>query len=208
MRRLMGTQLSDSNFALKKAMRDYEGRFIEAALSRTGGKISQAASMLGLSHQTLSNILKFRQRELQDKRLPATPRRRSIIRHTTRSKQGKTRSVLFVEDDKALARAVRQALEREGFAIDVRANGEAGLNCLKREKKYDVLIFDNEQQGINGIGLARKARELQHRRSTPIIVFSSADVSNDAYRAGVNLFLQKPDAINKLTANIKRLLAD
>lgn len=210
MRRLMGTQISDSEFALKKAIRNYEARFIEAALARTGGKISQAASMLGLSHQTLSNILKFRQNELQDKRLPPTPRRRSIVQNNGRSRnlKAKSKSILYVEDDKVLAKAVKKTLEREGFLVDVKRNGVLGLASLKRVKKYDVLIFDNEQQGINGIGLARQARELQHRRVTPIIVFSTDDVATDAYRAGVSLFLKKPDDVVKLTANIKRLLAD
>jgi DNA-binding NtrC family response regulator len=210
MRRLMGIQISDSKFVLKKALRDYEARFIEAALSRSGGRISQAASMLGLSHQTLSNILKFRQKNLLEKRLPPTPRRKSIVRRDGRSRQNGTKfkSVLYVEDDKVLAKAVKKSLGREGFAVDVIANGISGLASLKRRKKYDVLIFDNEQQGINGISLARKARELEHRRATPIIVLSTDDVSTDAYRVGVNLFLQKPDDIAKLTANIKRLLSD
>lgn len=210
MRRLKGTQLSDSNFALKKALQSYEARFIEAALKRSGGKISQAASMLGLSHQTLSNILKYRQNNLQDKRLPPTLRRRSIIRDSTGSRPRKTKSksVLFVEDDKVLARAVKRTLEREGFTVEIKANGISGLTSLKRDKKYDVLIFDNEHEGINGISLARQARELQHRRATPIIVFSSDDVAADAYRVGVSLFMKKPDDVVKLTANIKRLLSD
>ena len=164
--------------------------------------------MLGLSHQTLSNILKYRQKDLQDKRLPPSPRRRSIIRTNSRPRQTKVKSILFVEDDKALARAVRESLEREGFTVDIRTNGVAGLNSLKRDKKYDVLIFDNEQLGINGISLARKARDLQHRRVTPIVVFSSDDVAKDAYRAGVNLFLHKPDGVLKLATKIKRLLSD
>jgi CheY-like chemotaxis protein/tetratricopeptide (TPR) repeat protein len=210
MRRLMGTQISDSDFALKRAMRNYEARFIEAALSRSGGKISQAATMLGLSHQTLSNILKYRQKTLLDKRLPPTPRRKSIVRQSADSRHSKpsSKAVLYVEDDKTLANAVKKMLERDGFTVDISKDGVTGLANLKRDKKYDVLIFDNEQQGINGIGLARQAREIQHRRRTPIIVFSSDDVATDAYRAGVNLFLQKPDEVRKLTANIKQLLSD
>jgi DNA-binding NtrC family response regulator len=209
LQRVTGTQLFDSGFKLKHAVRDYEARFIEAALSRTGGKISQAAVMLGLSHQTLSNIIKYRQNNLQDKRLPPTPRRRSILRKPKRSRSAKqkTISVLYVDDDRILANAVRDSLQKEGFSVDVNRDGSTALATLQREKKYDVLIFDNEMDGINGVGLARQARELNHRLQTPIIVFSSVDVSTEAYRAGVNLFLQKPDEVATLTANIKRLLS-
>lgn len=210
MQRLMGSQLSDSDFVLKKAVQRYEARFIEAALQRTGGKISQAALILGLSHQTLSNILKYRQNNLKDKRLPPTPRRKSILRHDIGSRRRKTthKSVLYIENDKTLAKAVKVSLEREGFVVDVKVNGVSGLSSLKRNKMYDVLIFDNEQQGINGISLARQARELQHRRATPIIVISSDDVATESYRAGASLFLRKPDEVDKLTANVKRLLSD
>ena len=209
MRRRMGTQISDTNFKLKQAMRDYEARFIETALSRSGGKISQAASLLGLSHQTLSNIIKYRQNNLQDKRLPPTRRKRSIVRHAKRSRATKSTpiSILFVEDDKILANEVRGALEKEGYRVDLNHDGSSALKSLQRDRKYDVIIFDNEMDGINGIGLARQAREINHRLKTPIIVYSSVDISNEAYRAGVNLFLKKPEEVAELTSSIRRLLS-
>jgi DNA-binding response OmpR family regulator len=127
-----------------------------------------------------------------------------------RSRSARTKSipVLLVEDDKPFARAVKKSLEMAGFSVDLRLDGSAALDSLKRVKKYEVLIFDNEMDGINGIGLARQARELNHRSRTPIIVFSSDDVATEAYRAGVSLFLQKPHDLVELTSNIKQLLSN
>jgi CheY-like chemotaxis protein len=209
MRRIMGTQLSEKGFSLYDALHNYEARFIEASLKRTGGRISQAAKMLGLSHQTLSNILKNRHRKLQSKRLPPSPRRRSILRGAAgaRPLKAKTISILYVEDNRMVAEAVKETLTQEGYCVEVYADGRSAVDMLRSQKQYDLLIFDHDLPGISGIKLAQHARSLPHRRRTPIMMFSASNVASEAYRAGVNLFLRKPEETLQLTANIKRLLA-
>lgn len=68
-------------FSLKEEVRRFEARFIELALKEAKGKVSHAARLLGFKHhESLTSLLETRHRELLDSRLPATPRRRSIIR--------------------------------------------------------------------------------------------------------------------------------
>ncbi|MBV9209392.1 MAG: response regulator [Acidobacteria bacterium] len=210
MRRVMGKQLSEKGFSLYDALHNYEARFIEAALKRTGGRISQAAKMLGLSHQTLSNILKNRHQKLQGKRLPPSRRRRSIFGRgatVARPVKAKTISILYVEDNRMVAEAVKETLTQEGYCVEVYADGRSAFDMLRSQKQYDLLIFDHDLPGMSGIKLAQHARALPHRRRTPIMMFSAANVASEAYRAGVNLFLRKPEETLQLTANIKRLLA-
>lgn len=210
MRRIAGTQLSGKDFSLYNALHGYEARFIETALKQCGGRVSQAAKMLGLSHQTLSNILKHRHSELQSKRLPSSPRRRSIVRVGSGMRPAKTKevSILYAEENRLMAEAVKRLLEREGFSVDVYADGSSALNKLRSNKRYDLLILNGALPGINGIELAREVRTLPHRRRTPIMMFSANNVAAAAYHAGVNLFLRKPEEPVQLTANIKRLLAN
>ncbi len=208
LRRIVGAQMSDADFSLGEAMHVYESRFIESALIKSGGRISQAAKMLGLSHQTLSNILKNRHSNLQSKRLPPTPRRRRIIRGSTTAQTGKLKdiSILYVEDNRIVADAVKETLENEGFRIEVLADGRSALAALQGEKHYDVLIFDNEMPGIKGVELVRRARRLQRRERTPVILFSADNIAREAYRAGANVCLRKPEDVLQLSENIKRLL--
>jgi tetratricopeptide (TPR) repeat protein len=210
MRRIMGTQLSEADFSLYKSLHNYESRFIEAALKRTGGRISQAAKMLGLSHQTLSNILKNRHSKLQSKRLPPSTRRRSIVRDAAcaRPVKPKTISILYVQENRIAAQAVKNRLELEGFCVDVYADGNSALDMLQSNKQYDLLICDNESSGLDGIRLVRRVRSLAHRRRTPVIMISNANVAGAAYREGVNLFIRKPEETLQLTAYIKRLLSN
>ena len=76
---LGGPQL-DKNFSLRSAMRFLEARYIEEALTRTDGKITKAASMLGISHQALRSIIQNRHKPLLSKRTPVQKRFKSIIK--------------------------------------------------------------------------------------------------------------------------------
>jgi len=56
--------------------------------------------------------------------------------------------------------------------------------------------------------LVQRARKISHRRRTPIIMLSASDCEREAWRAGVNAFLKKPEQIDELPATIVRLLKD
>ena len=78
---------------------------------------------------------------------------------------------------------------------------------LGGKEHYDLLLFDNELPHINGIELIRRARQLPHRRRTPVVMLSASDVEAEAWRAGVDAFLRKPDDIGRLTEMVTRLLS-
>jgi tetratricopeptide (TPR) repeat protein len=87
-RRLLGMQLTDPNFSLPAAVHAYEARFVEEALERAEGSVTRAANLLGFKHHgSLAVILKTRHKQLLAKRIPAIPRRRSIIARNTSSKR-------------------------------------------------------------------------------------------------------------------------
>lgn len=69
-------------FSLKEEVRRFEAHFIELALKEADGHVSRAARLLGFKHhESLSSLLETKHRELLEIRVPASPRRRSIIRH-------------------------------------------------------------------------------------------------------------------------------
>ncbi|MBD0369740.1 MAG: sigma 54-interacting transcriptional regulator [Pyrinomonadaceae bacterium] len=68
-------------FSLKEEVRQLESRFIELALKEAKGHVSKAARLLGFKHhESLSSLIETKHRNLLEARVPATPRRRSIIR--------------------------------------------------------------------------------------------------------------------------------
>jgi len=63
------------NFSLPDAVQAYERELILKALNEAGGRVTKAAGLLGVSHQSLSLILHQRHEDLQQYRIQRKPRR-------------------------------------------------------------------------------------------------------------------------------------
>jgi tetratricopeptide (TPR) repeat protein len=70
-----------AGFSLDAEVLRYEGNLIRRALEESGGSVTRAARMLGVTHQGLAFILNGRHSDLLSVRTPVKRRRRSIIRH-------------------------------------------------------------------------------------------------------------------------------
>jgi len=68
-------------FSLDSEVLRYEGNLIRRALEESGGSVTRAARLLGVTHQGLAFILNGRHSDLLSIRTPVKRRRRSIIRH-------------------------------------------------------------------------------------------------------------------------------
>lgn len=67
----------EARHTLRASMKLYESKLIKRALQRAGGAVTQAARLLGISHQNLIYLLKNRHRELLKERTPAVRRKRN-----------------------------------------------------------------------------------------------------------------------------------
>jgi CheY-like chemotaxis protein len=164
--------------------------------------------MLGFKHHTsLINRLNSRHRELLPARTPIEPRKRSLIFVNNRQIETQPLIILHVEDNNFVANAVREALEMEGWFVETFDEASAAMEMIASEAHYDVLIFDNEVPGLDGVEMIRQTRLLPHRQQVPIIMFSASDVEREARRAGASAFLRKPEDMNAIAETVARLLA-
>jgi two-component system chemotaxis response regulator CheY len=115
-------------------------------------------------------------------------------------------TILYVEDNKLVSDAVRETLEGEGWRVEMCADGYVALLLIKSARRYDLLLLDNELPNVSGLELARRARELSHRKATPIIMLSASEGVRDAFLAGADTFLRKPQDIGKIVETVARLL--
>jgi CheY-like chemotaxis protein len=205
-----------TGFSFKDAVRRYEAHLIGRALKDADGMVSRAAQLLGFKHhQSLVSILKSRHKHLLHVRTPIVPRKRSIIREIdpcraqdyVEEKAARPIAILYVEDNRQLAGAVKERLAEEGWTVQTCADGVEALHQLAGDTHYDLLLFDNELPGASGIELVRRARGLAHRKQTPIIMFSASDCEANARRAGVDDYLRKPQDIGRLVETVGCLLA-
>jgi DNA-binding NtrC family response regulator/Flp pilus assembly protein TadD len=66
--------------SLDEEVRLYEKSLLQMALRAAQGHVTQAARLLGITHQRLSSILQSRHKDLSASRIPVKRRRRSIIK--------------------------------------------------------------------------------------------------------------------------------
>ena len=71
-----------------------------------------------------------------------------------------------------------------------------------------LLLLDYDLASVNGLELIIRARELDHRCDTPIVVLAGSPVEAAAREARADLFLKKPQDIGLVVDTINRLLAE
>src|SRR3954452_24032298 len=114
--------------------------------------------------------------------------------------------VLVVEDEPALADALARGLERDGFAVDVAADGIDGLHQA-RETSYDAIVLDIMLPGLDGLSILRELRG--ESVWTPILMLTARDADEDittALDVGADDYLTKPFSLAVLVARLRSLL--
>jgi two-component system response regulator QseB len=113
--------------------------------------------------------------------------------------------VLIVEDDQALGPSTARGLELEGFAVDLRGDGQ-GANAALVAQKYDAIVLDLGLPGVPGEELLRSWRE--RSEYTPVLVLTARGFVLDRVRLlnlGADDYLVKPFDLLELSARLRAL---
>ena len=111
-------------------------------------------------------------------------------------------TVLFVEDDTGVRTSTQEALASKGFRMLVARDGEEALRLL-HDNPVDVLFTDIVMPGLDGIALARRAKQMQPEIK---IMFMTAYYSRAAEATALGALLFKPVREPQLSQAILRLL--
>jgi len=117
-------------------------------------------------------------------------------------------AVLIVEDDSAIRRLVRMVLQREGYQVEVAADGvEAVLKLGLVE--YDVIILDLMMPNLDGFTFIETLSKNDPDRLRHIIVTSAAspNVIRDRMKGKPFDVLPKPFDIRELAGRVKACIA-
>jgi len=116
-----------------------------------------------------------------------------------------TRTILVVEDEASIAEAVATRLRSEGFAVEIAADGPAGVERC-RALEPDLVVLDLMLPGLDGLDVCR---EIQRDRPVPVLMLTARDSETDlvvGLAVGADDYLTKPFSSRELVARVHALL--
>jgi len=116
------------------------------------------------------------------------------------------RTILVVEDDPAIRRALLDALAADGYGTLEAATGEAGLEALG-QPTCDLVLLDLVLPGASGLDVLSELRE--HRPTLPVIILTALGDEADRVRGlqmGADDYVVKPFSVRELLARVEAVL--
>lgn len=114
--------------------------------------------------------------------------------------------ICIIEDELSLATPLKRILEKEGFAVDLAADGEAGLQFV-RMNQYDCVLLDLHLPKIDGMSVLEQLRS--GNNTVPVIILTARSQVYDkveGFQTGADDYVTKPFHWEELIARIRAVI--
>ncbi len=115
-------------------------------------------------------------------------------------------TILVIDDEKAIRKALNEILTFEGFTVDEAADGAEGVKKI-RENNYDCILCDIKMPKMDGMEVLQIAK--QEKPDIPFIVISghgSIETAVDAVKKGAYDYISKPPDLNRLLITLRNAM--
>ena len=116
--------------------------------------------------------------------------------------------ILVVEDEDALSALLQYNLDKEGYRVELCADGEEALIRID-ERQPDLVILDWMLPTVSGIEVCRRLRQRPVTRNLPIIMLTARGEETDRVRGldtGADDYIVKPFLMSELSARVRAVL--
>ena len=130
------------------------------------------------------------------------------VEHSTRSAQaGGGKRILLVDDDNEIVESMRTVLESRGYEILVARDGNQGLVMAEKDGP-DLVVLDMMMPKRSGFLVLEKLRRGNPNPVRVIMITANEGSRHKAYAEmlGVDDYIRKPFAMDRLLASVDRLL--
>ena len=113
--------------------------------------------------------------------------------------------MLVVDDEEAIAEAVRARLESEGYRVVVAHDGPQAIQAHV-ETHPDLVVLDLMLPGMDGLEVCR---QIQREAWTPVLMLTARTEEADkvaGFAVGADDYLTKPFSLRELAVRVKAIL--
>ena len=116
--------------------------------------------------------------------------------------------ILLVDDDREIVDSLRYALQSKGYEILIARDGNQGLAIAEREDP-DLVILDMMMPKRSGFLVLEKLRRTRPVPIRIIMITANEGSRHKAYAEmlGVDDYIRKPFAMDRLVGSVQRLMA-
>jgi DNA-binding response OmpR family regulator len=114
-------------------------------------------------------------------------------------------TILVVDDEEAIAEAVRARLENEGYRVLVAHDGPQAL-AVAAEEHPQLVVLDLMLPGMDGLEVCS---ELQRDRWVPVLMLTARTEESDkiaGFAVGADDYLTKPFSLRELAVRVRAIL--
>lgn len=114
-------------------------------------------------------------------------------------------TVLVVDDEEAIAEAVRARLQSEGFQVVVAGDGPEAIGLCERVHP-DLVVLDLMLPGMDGLEVCR---QIQRDRWVPVLMLTARTEEADkvaGFAVGADDYLTKPFSLRELVVRVRAIL--
>ncbi len=122
--------------------------------------------------------------------------------------QARRKTILLVDDDPEIVESMRIALEARGYQILIARDGNQGLAMAERDNP-DLVILDMMMPKRSGFLVLERLRRTQRIPTRVIMITANEGNRHKAYAEmlGVDDYIRKPFAMDRLLESVRRLLS-
>lgn len=112
-------------------------------------------------------------------------------------------SILIIDDEPAIRKALREILEYESFEVKEAEDGAAALKIVEKEN-FDLIFCDVKMPRMDGIEVLTKMKE--KGVESPIVIMTghgNVETAVEALKKGAYDFIQKPLDLNRILVTVR-----
>ena len=117
-------------------------------------------------------------------------------------------TILVVDDEENAREGLSKILSKEGYSVDMAANGKEAIEILRRQS-FDLVITDMRMPLMDGFEVLREIKKMNENIGVIMITaYGEVESYLEAINMGAFEYINKPVRVNELKRVITKVLEE